>query len=344
MYRKKNRSILGNIVLLLLVFLTACSGVSTEQQATPTPIPTPIIPTKPTYKVQRGDIEENLKFTGRIVPVVEESLYFGIGGRVDEVLAKQGDQVKAGDLIAVLETGNREFDLRRAQIYLDMAQMSLDLAIAQTPKSTKSYSLTIGLKEKERDLAQLGLDELTKEVADARIVASIDGVIRSMNIRDGDVVEAFEPVVVVANTETLEVSGDVGSDTMSQLQEGMQVEITPVVLEGDILSGTIRMLPYPYGSGSRNSTDTSLRIDVPEDLIEAGYEVGDLTEVLVQLEKRENVLWLPPQAIRTFEGRKFVVVKDGEGQRRVDVRLGLQGEDRVEILEGLEEGQTILAP
>jgi multidrug efflux pump subunit AcrA (membrane-fusion protein) len=54
------------------------------------------------------------------------------------------------------------------------------------------------------------------------------------------------------------------------------------------------------------------------------------------------VLWLPPQAIRTFEGRKFVVVQEGDAQRRVDVKIGVEGEDRVEIVEGLNEGQVVV--
>jgi multidrug efflux pump subunit AcrA (membrane-fusion protein) len=66
--------------------------------------------------------------------------------------------------------------------------------------------------------------------------------------------------------------------------------------------------------------------------------------VLVILEKRENVLWLPPQAIRNFEGRSFVLVQDGNLQKRVDVKIGLMGEDRYEIQDGLAEGQTVVAP
>jgi multidrug efflux pump subunit AcrA (membrane-fusion protein) len=60
------------------------------------------------------------------------------------------------------------------------------------------------------------------------------------------------------------------------------------------------------------------------------------------LEQNDNVLWLPPAAIRTFEGRKFVVVQDGSVQTRVDVKVGIEGDDRSEILDGLTEGQTVL--
>ncbi len=64
----------------------------------------------------------------------------------------------------------------------------------------------------------------------------------------------------------------------------------------------------------------------------------------VALEKKTDVLWLPPAAIRNFEGRKFVVIQDGERQRRQNVVLGIQSKERVEIVEGLQEGQIIVSP
>jgi multidrug efflux pump subunit AcrA (membrane-fusion protein) len=53
---------------------------------------------------------------------------------------------------------------------------------------------------------------------------------------------------------------------------------------------------------------------------------------------------LPIGAIRQFSGRNFVVIQDNGVERRVDVQLGLQGNERVEILEGLEENQRVIAP
>jgi multidrug efflux pump subunit AcrA (membrane-fusion protein) len=78
------------------------------------------------------------------------------------------------------------------------------------------------------------------------------------------------------------------------------------------------------------------------DFGKSGFELGDLVRVTVVLEAKPDVLWLPPQAIRTFEGRRFVVVQEEDAQRRVDVNVGIQGEDRVEIEEGLSEGDVVL--
>jgi hypothetical protein len=69
-----------------------------------------------------------------------------------------------------------------------------------------------------------------------------------------------------------------------------------------------------------------------------------MVSVNLVLEHEEDVLWLPLQAVREFEGRYFVIVRDGDLERRVDVGVGIVGEDRIEITAGLTDGQVVVAP
>jgi multidrug efflux pump subunit AcrA (membrane-fusion protein) len=96
---------------------------------------------------------------------------------------------------------------------------------------------------------------------------------------------------------------------------------------------------------NNQGADTSNRI-LPDDPASIkALRMGDIVEVKVVLKSVTNALWLPPQAIRSFEGRNFVVVKSPGGQTsRTDVKIGIQNADRVEILDGLKEGQEIVAP
>ena len=96
--------------------------------------------------------------------------------------------------------------------------------------------------------------------------------------------------------------------------------------------------------GSYLSSNRSTRITIEAAADAGGYALGELVRVTAEVERADNALWLPPQAVRNFNGRLFVVVQDGEAQRRADVRIGVEGEDRVEILEGVEEGQTVVGP
>ena len=75
-----------------------------------------------------------------------------------------------------------------------------------------------------------------------------------------------------------------------------------------------------------------------------GQPSGQLIEVDMPLQVREGVLWLPPAAVRTFQSRTFVVLQTADGERAVDVEIGLQTDDRVEIVSGVNEGDVVVAP
>jgi multidrug efflux pump subunit AcrA (membrane-fusion protein) len=71
-------------------------------------------------------------------------------------------------------------------------------------------------------------------------------------------------------------------------------------------------------------------------------EAGSVAQVRIVLEQKEDVLLLPPEAIRSFEGRTFVVVREGDREQRVSVEIGIETPDEVEIVEGLEEGDIVV--
>jgi len=203
------------------------------------------------------------------------------------------------------------------------------------------------LLQNDVDRAELLVQKLAAEMADAQIVAPFDGQILSISLTAGQAVEAYRPNVVVADVSELEVSGDLLSNQMEDLVEGMPVAVTLVSRPGEDLQGEIRRLPYPYGAGGRSSSgvdelDKSTRVELYDSAEDAGFELGDLVRVTVELERKSDILWLPPQALRVFDGRRFAVIQDGDAQRRVDVTTGIQTSDKIEIAEGLAEGQTVV--
>ena len=102
------------------------------------------------------------------------------------------------------------------------------------------------------------------------------------------------------------------------------------------------MPPLSVSAAGGVNQDKSMRITIQD--AEGVLKDGDLARCLIVTSKKDSALWLPPQAVRNFQGRRFVVVKEADGERRADVKLGLQGEDRLEILSGVLEGQTVVSP
>lgn len=428
-------------------FGSSTSGSSGGDEPTPTPIPTSIVPTNPTYTVERGLVVDEMQFTARIAPVVEEELFFKMGGYVDTVYVRRGDEVKEGDLLAELEVTDLKNQITQKEAELQAVQMDFDRRMAEAQANVHSKELSLAIlqsslsqaqlvsarqnleraqerladaqveyaeslereweKEEVREryadavnaaednlelvraqyqdvinvrtrneyqieLAQqdldltmmrlneievgldvtrtvLSLQRLKDQLNDARVVAPFDGVLLLTSIIEGKQIQGYKPVMTLADTTELEVSAELLDSEMSLLAEGMEVVAEFVNRPGQETKGVIRRLPYPYGSTKPtegvDDEDKSVRITLldanQEDL---GFDVGDRLRITVELDRSEDTLFLPPQAVRTFEGRNFVVVQEGGGQRRVDVTVGIRATDRIEILDGLEEGQTVVAP
>jgi RND family efflux transporter MFP subunit len=335
-------------LLLLCVISSACATNRQADEPTPTPIPTPVIPTKPTYQVALGEVVRKLEFTGRIVPVIQEELYFKIDGRVAKVMVSKGDQVKAGQLLAELEIGTSPVDVRRAEINLERAKLNKEMTILQTNKYSLGYNITLKLKDYDIELAQLALDEINARVNTAQIKAPFDGTIMSISLEPDQVVKAYKSEVVLADINQVEVRADLTQTVLVNLQEGLAVQIFPASGPGQGLNGTLSGLPYPYGKltmpTEKVKADNATHVTLIDDLTKVNLGLGDIVRVVAVLEKKDKVLWLPPQAIRKFEGRQYVLVQETSGQRRVDVRIGIVSDDRVEITDGLSEGQVIVSP
>jgi RND family efflux transporter MFP subunit len=330
---------------LFILLCVSCSGKSFDaSQATPTPIPTPNLPSRPTYPVHRGEMISELKYSGRLVPVTKQELAFTSGGRVAKVYVQSGEAVTQGQLLAELESGQSEYDLRRAQVNLEIAQLKLELARIQTPQTSAAYTVTVAIQEQEVALAQIALDELIANYDTMRLTTPISGTVLSISIAEGAMVEASKPVIVVATLDDLIVGANMSADDMSLLTIGMTVTVDSIGRNIPSVEGAIQSLPYPYGSADAQQTGSSVLVALDPPPVELGYKVGDMVNLTIVLQKKADTLWLPSQAVREFEGRYFVIVQEGEVQRRVDVKVGIIEVNRIEILEGLTEGQVVVAP
>ena len=192
--------------------------------------------------------------------------------------------------------------------------------------------------------SQLKVAKLETQVGKGRIISPIDGVITSLAIAEGRDVGAFKKAVVVANTDELELAAQLSDAEMQELEVGMVVTVTLGAYPGQELTGKIIEMPYPYAQGGSTAkldkADQFTHVQLDDPNIE--LRMGDVAKVTVLLEETYDTLWLPPAAIRNFEGRHFVVVEQDGRQRRIDIKVGIAGTERVEILEGLEEGQTVI--
>ena len=196
--------------------------------------------------------------------------------------------------------------------------------------------------EKRVATAQLDVERIQAQIDAGRLYAPFDGRVAQISARPGDAIAAYKPVISVMNEAQLELLVEnVSTQDATRIGVGQPVEITFSRYSGKTFTGTVTRLPTNLTSSSSSvDSDPAYHIEFEAPGVE--LDVGDLAQVTITLARKDNALWLPPQAVRAFEGRRFVVVKDGDRQRRQDVRVGIVAPDRVEILEGLNEGDVVI--
>jgi hypothetical protein len=125
---------------------------------------------------------------------------------------------------------------------------------------------------------------------------------------------------------------------LNSLMEDMTAVIIPADRPGQNYAGFVRQLPFQVS----DDTQAVVRIGFEDTADTADFQLNDRVNIIIVVERHPDALWLPPAAIREFNGRHFVVIQEGDFQRRVDVTLGLAGQQQVEIVAGVNEGDLIV--
>lgn len=353
-------------LLILLWMSLAAVGCASDQstvEPTPTPRPTAV---KPIFKVERGNMVIRTTLGGRAVPQKSAGVAFATDGEVGNVFVQVGDYVEQGQLLADLAvlkdletqwakaSADAQYEetlsnntLKRAEIKLQIAQLNLEdlKAKGASPAARQMAELQVQLAQMDLDEIKANpalheaaqkAKELEQQMTDAQLKAPVAGYVVEAP-SSGRSVRTTTSAFQIGDARQLEIGAPVMEEELKQLTEGMTVT---VVFEGKpdktVYVGTIRALPYPYGTGANGGTD--IRVTVADAPV---YQLGDRVLITAVLQEKDDVLSLPPRAIREVGGRTFVMLPDGQ---RVDVTLGLHTNDQVEIAAGLSEGQVVVGP
>ena len=286
-------------------------------------------------------------------------------GRVVELPVDEGDTIAAGDIIAVLDSEDLQASVRLAEASLNEARARLADAEREFARQadlvedrlTSQALYDAALTQREVALAQVGTAEARLNSAQATldytvVRAPIDGVVIERNIEMGEMVapggftsqQSTGSIVRIADPASLEVEADINESYIARLQLGQRASIRVDAVPGFEYSGRLRQI-VPTADRQRAVVQVKVSIDnidarlVPDmsctvTFLEEGI---DETE-LIQPPK----LLVPEQAIQYAGGAAFLFQVDDGQLRRVRVTLGEASDGRVEVLEGVQGGETIV--
>jgi RND family efflux transporter MFP subunit len=336
--RRIRLRIAGAVLLLAMSGLTGCSLLPAEQELQP-PLVQPVQQEYDMEEVVTGNIQTFLKGTATFASGHVEALSFKeSGGVLKGIPVELGQTVKAGELLAELETGDLELQLSLQRLNVERAQLLYEQA-----KASDANETDLRLRQIDYERETISLGHMENKLAKARLYSPIDGTVTYIQaLNTGDNINAYQPVVTVSDPSSLQltyVAGDAGD--LLPVETGMPVSLK---YKGKDYSGKVLQSPSSApATGNQETVDrNAVTLIVGMDNKPGDIHVGDVAELTIELQKRENVLILPRAAVRTYMGSYYVQVLDGERRKELDIEVGLMTPTEAEIAKGLQKGQKVI--
>jgi len=276
-------------------------------------------------------------------------------------LVAQRPDVAALPQSAALQTATIEYQLAEIKYKLATQAGDSNIQLATQELQVQLARLTVQELEdraqasSENDIvkAQMQVQSVERQIQERRMSAPYDGLITAIGInlqgmtrgfaqrpKVGDNIPAYGALIVIARPEPLEITVDGNQKRVPALYIGQPVSVTHSAWAHPFVAAITALPVAMSSSGNQPAGSQAAHIALPPNAPPMANT--DPVRITVQAAVHENTLFLYPAGVRRFAGRTFVVLQEGDRQRRADVQTGLENDHQVEILSGLKEGDVVV--
>jgi membrane fusion protein (multidrug efflux system) len=337
------------------VAATALSGCGRQDQQAEAPPPPPAVSV---VAVAQEDIKPTVTFTGRVQARDKVELRARVEGFLQKRLFEEGQDVKEGDLLFVIEPDSYKASVDEIKASIQKAEAALTLASIEVDRASQLVQRQTGTQQR--------LDEATAKQADARgelarqqaalekaelqlsyteIHASIAGRIGRATVSVGNFVgPSTGPLATIVRQDPIYVSFPVTQREMLEVRKDEKAGEEPTIYLR-LADGT----RYAQ-AGKVNFVDVTVNPGTDTVLVRAQFPNpdrilvdGQLVTVLVEEGSAQTALLIPQRAIQIDQSGAFVLVVDSANKvvvRRVEVDQG-PGAQLI-VIKGLKAGEKVI--
>lgn len=290
--------------------------------------------------VRRGSLETTIETSGRLMARRTVSVTSAASGTVKIVAVREGELVRQGDVVAVLDDAAMRTEVTRAERAVEAAETRVGVARQRAQSDDKALP-DLAAAQNDADTARAALGTAQERLAATLVVAPFDGIVTGVRVAEGNGFGGGE-VIVLADPADLYVSADLDEVDRPLVTEGQEATVTVSAFSGTALQGRITALSA--SSQSRGgSTVYPLQItfarptDKPLALLP-----GMTVDLRIVTNARVDVLIVPSTAVRRAGERQYATVRRDGRDTEVEVRTGARAGGDVEIASGLDEGEVVV--
>ena len=313
---------------LITVLASGCGH--SPSSAEPRALPAAAVRLQTVESRQRAATEEVVgTVRARLRSVIEAK----VSGKIDKMLVVPGQQVKAGELLAVL-------DAREIQARADQARAVRQQAEADLKRLGALYEQKI-LSQAEYDSAQSKFRVADASALEAdtlmgytKVTAPFAGVITRKHADVGDLASPGKPLLEMEDARTLRLEADVPEAVLDRIKLGDKLPVRIAALESELEGVVSEISP----AADPNSRTFLVKLDLPST---PGLRAGQFGRVAMPVGET-SALRVPASAVVQRGQMELVfVANNGKAQLRL-VKTGKHVGNEVEMVSGLSAGEAVV--
>ena len=278
------------LIVALFVVLRVIRSDDSEQK---------LVPTKPA----RGDISLVVSTVGTVKPQNRLEIKPPINGRIENILVKEGQTVKSGEVLALMSSMDRATLIDAAKLRGEAEYKYWTNAYKETP-----------------------------------LIAPIDGVVIVRSVEPGQTIGTADAVLVLS--DRLIVEADVDETDVGEIKIGQRAVISldayPQIRIGAVVDHK------DYESQVVNNV-TIYKVDILPDEIPEVFRSGMSANLAITVKEAKDALTVPAAALLSEGDKTFVMASSPSNapMKKVEVETGIESEGLVEIVSGISESDTV---
>jgi membrane fusion protein (multidrug efflux system) len=299
-----------------------------------------------TIHPKRGEIVRRVTLPGNVMAYQEATLYAKVAGYLKTINVDKGDAVKEGDTLAEIEAPEMEADLVKARAEAEAAQIDYKrVTEAQKKASDLVVPQTVDAAKAKSGVAIAGLQRIETLLSYAKITAPFSGVITKRWVDPGALIPAATSssaaksaaMLTLMDFTTVRIDVAIPDAEAPFVKKDLLVKVIVDELPGRTFQGAITRFSYALDESTKTMA-TEIEISNPD----LALRPGMWASVEIELQKKENALLVPAEALVTEKNKNSVfVVRDNKVQK-ISVTTGFDDGANVEVLKGCGPGDAVI--
>jgi len=307
-----------------------------------------------TVPVQYNNPEYSLSVPAELKPYEQVAIFAKVSGFVKKLYVDRGDQVRKGQLLAVLEAPemnqqylsdkSNEHKVRSDYMYAQQAYERLVAAAATTgavaaieldrAKSTMESAKAAYLASKAGTAHSSQLQQYL------RITAPFDGIITERKVSMGALTGtgSGQPLFMMAQGNKLRLTLSLPEKHAASVSKDMKASFTISSQPGKTFHTTLSRT-----SGLLNQQDRSLTLEFDVDNKQGQLQGGDYAQVILKLKRKTPSTWVPSKSVLNTQSGTYILTLQDDQIRKVPVKEGVRLDSLTEVFGDLTHQSPVIA-